>query len=776
MKVVKSLSRYAIRRLSKIGNPITIPEALIKRLIERYDSSKRFILVRQPTPGDSKTGKNPREHGWQDHPHDAEDERLQTHLRNGGNYGVVAGNGFYIIDADDKRAANKLVASGYDETFTVQTGSGKAWHFYFDGVEDNGILTAEDGSHLGEIRAYNQQVVGPGSRHWSGGEYKIVKDLKIAHLGKRELERIFGKELKWTGQQLKDNNEAAANECKRDEIPIDKLINLEGFVASGGELQGAHPVHGSTTGKNFCVNVTKNRWHCFRHHTGGGPLSWIAVEAGLIECQDVRRGALSPSMKKEALEIAKSRGFQVHVPTEELNPDVARFYKKDNKGNLKFVAGRLAMELMKEIRYLTQITRTKEGVMFRYNKAKGIYQPDALSYINSQVRKKLGEVYDINKERQVEAFIRASTYREIPETSKELIATKNGVLNVVTLEFFPFSPDFYIFNAIPVTYDPKAECLLFKRTLTEWTSPDGQKLLQEHAGHTLYKDNTRFQKALMLIGLAQNGKGTWLNTIQGMLGHPDNVSAVALNVLSDSSRRFAVTQLYNKLANICADIGSKRLKETDIFKKAVSGDLLEGEFKFQQEFSFKPYAKLFFSANELPPMPSKGFEAFMVRWNLVDFPNSFLPDDPKRDPDLLKKLTTPEELSGILNWALEGLQRLMNQGHFSENLTLTQKAREWDIRADAIKAFTEEHVVSDVEAQIDGTKVEEGTPKTADVYKRYQDFCKEHKVAPVTRNAFTRRFRERCPDAQYSRTRDGHVWEGIRLRTSGKNEVESDME
>ncbi len=776
----RPLGRNAVRRLSTIGDRVGIPQALVSRLTEKFGSAKRFILIGKPVAGDPKTGKSPFERGWQNRPYDDENEKLQAHLRNGGNYGVVAGGGLFFVDTDDAEAGEMLMEARRGDTLTVQTGSGSPGklHFYFDGVGENGILTREDGAHLGEVRARNQQVIGPGSRHWTGGRYKIVKDAPIAHLSKDELQKIFGSRLKWAREQLAEDDEAAEEECGKDEIPIGEIISLEGFAAlGGGELQGAHPLHGSTTGKNFNVNLKKNRWHCFRHSTGGGPLSLIAVISGLIECGDVRRGALTGNLKREALQIAKEKyGFEVDVPIEELTPDISRFFKEDLSGRMRFMPARVAFEMMNETPYLTQITRMKEGAMFRYDKEKGIYQPDALSYINAQVAEKLGEHYDINKESQVEAFIRAKTYREIPEANKELIATKNGVLNVATLEFHPFSPEFYIFNAVPVVYDPKAKCELFMQKLSEWTSEDGQLLLQEHVGSALYKDNTRFQRALMLTGLRQNGKSTFLHAVRAMLG-ADNVSAVALDILGDSGRRFVIAQLYNRLANICADIPPKPMKETDTFKKAVAGDLLEGEFKFQQAFQFVPYAKLFFSANELPPMTGKDVEAFMVRWDIVDFPNSFLPGDPRRDPELLRKLTTPGELSGMLNWALEGLRRLLDRGHFSDNLTLEEKAKEWSIRADAVKVFTEERVVGEFEATPE--EKDAGPPTARDLYGEYAKFCRKHGTTPISANMFTRRFKGACQVASQRRTsatKGGRkeyvwVWEGVRLRSEGQERL-----
>lgn len=761
-------SRATIKRLAAIADhlPVVIPEVLIERL--KPYGTKRFIKVASPQIGNSASGKAAIERAWQERLYEPDDASLQEWLRSGGNYGVAAGQNIIIIDFDDKETAAKLAAI---KTFTIRSGSGRGLHLLLrSDATENAVIIA-NGKNLGNVQVKTKYVVGAGSRHNTGGEYKVVDDAPIAYVSKAELDRMFGAELHWTGQIRTEEEKDAEETAKKIgvTIPIDKVIDITKLQQRGTEYQGSHPLHGSTSGTNFNVNLQKNIWHCWRCNSGGDALQWIAIEAGIIRCDESHPGVLRDTKFIEALNIAKERGFDVKLTNKELNPDVARFFKEDKWGNLKFIPARVARELMDENRYLTQITRKKEGMMFRYNSSNGIYEPDAESYINAQTIKKLGEAYDINKQNQIKAFIEGSTYTEIPETSKELIATKNGVVNVVTLEFFSFNPDYYIFNAIPVTYDPNAKCPLFLAKLSEWVPTEGaRRVLQEHAGHCLFKDNKAFQRALMLIGLRQNGKSTWLHTINKMLGE-ENVSAVALDVLSDTNRRFAISQLYNKLANICADLPPKPLKETDTFKKAVSGDPIEGEFKFQQEFTFTSYAKLLFSANELPPMP-KDVEAFMVRWDIVNFPNSFMPGDPRRDPELLKKLTTPTELSGILNWALEGLQRLLKDGHFSENRTMEDAVMEWSIRSDALKVFVEQNIAvqfEEVTKETADTDFEIAESTTDEVYSRYLAFCKRYKVMPLTSSVFARRFAPISGGRYHSTTRNGEsvrVWQGIRLR------------
>jgi putative DNA primase/helicase len=377
------------------------------------------------------------------------------------------------------------------------------------------------------------------------------------------------------------------------------------------------------------------------------------------------------------------------------------------------------------------------------------------------VARKLGKHYDPWREKSVEAYIKARTIKEIPETEKYLLAVKNGILDVCTRELKPFNPEFYIFNALPVSYDASVKCPQFDKFLPEVVpSEKDRTVLQEHGGYSLIKDN-RFQKALMLTGKKQNGKSTFLRVIEALLGK-GNVSSVPLQILSDSTYQFYLAQLYGKMANICADLPATKLKETDAFKKVVAGDTVVGNKKFKEPFDFQPYAKLFYSANQLPELP-KDVEAFLVRWDMVEFPNTFLPGDPRRDPQLSAKLTAPEELSGVLNWCLEGLARLMSNNGFTKSDTLAELEDRWIVEGDTVKAFVDRCVI-----QVFGEGVEQGKVESA-----YAKFCEKHKVAPLTQGRFIKDFKE-IIKGEPQRTRIDNkavnMWQGMSLKEEDNDE------
>ncbi|KXB01878.1 hypothetical protein AKJ43_02955 [candidate division MSBL1 archaeon SCGC-AAA261D19] len=163
----------------------------------------------------------------------------------------------------------------------------------------------------------------------------------------------------------------------------------------------------------------------------------------------------------------------------------------------------------------------------------------------------------------------------------------------------------------------------------------------------------------------------------------ENVSSPSLHDLLKN--RFAKAELYGKLANIHADIPNKALgTTTGPFKMLTGQDQIYAEKKHKDGFHFVNYAKLLFSANEIPERGDE-LRAFFRRWIIVDFPFKFVdnPDpnnefEKEKNPNLLEELTTKEELSGFLNWALKGLQRLLDRGEFALDKSVEERSEIWE--------------------------------------------------------------------------------------------------
>lgn len=705
---------------------VVIPPELIKAL--KPVGLERFVKIEKPILDDTSSGKKAFEHGWAEKFYSPDDPELQQWLDAGNNYGVAAGDGLIIVDTDTKEAYESLVKGM--PTFAVATGrkDGEGRHAYYKGhLEENGSLNTGKGKekkNFGNIQVYRKFVVGPGSNHNSGGIYKIFKNLPLAKIDKRNFEEAYGAALKWTGESQKLAEDEVQEERKQladANIPIQDLIEKfdELRKTSGDEYQGAHPIHGSTTGQNFCVNTSKNAWYCFRCNSGGGPLLWLAVQEGLIPCDEAKAGALRGEIFQKVVKLAEAKGFKVNISRSELEPDVSRYFEINEKnGKSTFRAAFLAADLMEKYHY---ITRDEDKIIFLYHLNLGIYTASGEAHLMREVALALGKYLTKNRLLEVINDVTCRTIRELSTIPPNLIALKNGVFNLKTKELLPFSPDYFILNKIPVAHNKAAMCPNIKKFACDILNPEDVQSIPELFGYCLWQDY-QIHKAFLFLGGGANGKGTLLDIFSAFLGEA-NVEAIPLQ---DLEHLFARSALFGKLANICADLQNKKLETTGQFKMLASHDLVSAAKKFHDQFKFRSIAKLLFSCNEIPKT-NDDTTAFFRRWNILNCPNQFKDENPKTDKNIIKKLTTDEELSGMFNWALEGLDRLLKNGQFTGTKSEEETRRQWITSSNPVKGFAETYL----EVAI-GSKIKKDT-----LFATFLEFCKKERVQTISKRSFS---------------------------------------
>lgn len=376
----------------------------------------------------------------------------------------------------------------------------------------------------------------------------------------------------------------------------------------------------------------------------------------------------------------------------------------------------------------------------------GVYRPGGDRILASAAQQKLGKSTRSSYVRETLDYIMRATFAELPEPDTETINLLNGLLEWRTGKLYEHTPDRFQIAQIPVAYDPAATCDVFRRYLATTFAPGLIPLVEEILGYCLIPD-TRFEKAIMLTGSGSNGKSVFLAVLESLLGL-ENVCNISLQELGES--RFKAAELLGKLANTFADLDSRAMESSSVFKALVSGDRMEVERKYGQPFKIRPYARLLFSANEIPRSRDRTF-AFYRRWIIVPFANTFRGET--ADTDLRAKLTAPEELSGILNRALAGLLRLMENNGFSKPEEVVEAMRRYQAENDSVAAFCYECVKSSPLGRI---------PKPA-FYSAYQDWCEARKLYVVSETKLKGNLLSVFPDIGEGRIgSDGpRCWTGI---------------
>jgi putative DNA primase/helicase len=175
------------------------------------------------------------------------------------------------------------------------------------------------------------------------------------------------------------------------------------------------------------------------------------------------------------------------------------------------------------------------------------------------------------------------------------------------------------------------------------------------------------------------------------------------------------------------------LKHTGILKNLTGGDAVPAEFKWKHPFHFVNFAKLIFSANDIPQTPDES-DAFFARLIIINFPNQYLGN--KADPYLIDKITTEEELSGLLSIILRRLPRVLAGGIYVPNGTIEENYTKYIQSSNPIRAFVETMIDKDTDIAMNSNELK------VVVYEGYQRFCNDRKLGIEGSQTFNRKLKK----------------------------------
>ncbi|MDQ6864308.1 MAG: primase-like DNA-binding domain-containing protein, partial [Thermoproteota archaeon] len=213
------------------------------------------------------------------------------------------------------------------------------------------------------------------------------------------------------------------------------------------------------------------------------------------------------------------------------------------------------------------------------------------------------------------------------------------------------------------------------------------------------------------------------------------------------------SDLQGKSVNIDTELASATIRDTSVLKKITGRQPTRIQRKNQMACDVRLYAKLYFSANKIPVAYDES-DAFFRRKIILSFPNKF--EGNTDDPDLLKKLTTEEELSGIFNVMMVALRRLTHRNRiFIKEKTIEQRRERYSIAASLVEAFLEDAVADD--------SVESDIVTKETVYQAYRLFCNNHNLAILSKESLGKILKKKFQEGRESSGKRETLWKGIRF-------------
>lgn len=342
---------------------------------------------------------------------------------------------------------------------------------------------------------------------------------------------------------------------------------------------------------------------------------------------------------------------------------------------------------------------------------------------------KFNAKYHRNTEEYLKQFF---SNNHLPKTSINLnqvsINLNNGTYDITANEKIlrPFNKADFLTYVLNFDFDPNAEAPLFEKYLDRvLPQQELQNVLAEYIGSLFIRngnDTLKLEKVLVLYGSGANGKSVLFEILMKLFGK-DNVTSYTLEKLTDSNG-YSRAQIENKILNYAPEI-STRLDQT-LFKQISSGEPIEARSPYKEPFIMENYAKIICNCNELPKDIEHN-EGFFRRFMIIPF-NVTIPVE-EQDKNLHTKIVTTE-LSGIFNWVLSGLDRLLKNGKFTQSDIIDNIINEYKIESDSVALFIEDGFIK---------STNNGSYSLRDIYQLYRDYSLQNGYKPLNLKNFRKR-------------------------------------
>lgn len=317
-----------------------------------------------------------------------------------------------------------------------------------------------------------------------------------------------------------------------------------------------------------------------------------------------------------------------------------------------------------------------------------------------------------------------------------LLNVSNGVIVMKknNIGFTEHNPNLLLSKMCNANYDPNAKCEQWEKFLDEIMLGDKEKIkyLQKIAGISLTGDTCEETLFILYGATTRNGKSTFAETLSYLLGnYSATIRPETLAVKQNTDSRQANGDIagLKGVRFVNASEPPKRMVfDTALVKTLLGRDSIVARHIYERPFEFVPVFKLVINTNYLPQI----FDDTIFgsgRINVISFDKHFEPSE--QDKGLKDRLKSGEELSGILNWCLDGLKMYWSEG-LKPPLSVKMATQEYRQQSDKIGNFINECLV----------RCEENS-KAKDIYDTYVLWCENNGYGSENKGNFFAELRGR---------------------------------
>ena len=379
----------------------------------------------------------------------------------------------------------------------------------------------------------------------------------------------------------------------------------------------------------------------------------------------------------------------------------------------------------------------------------GVFRDKPDTRIKGKVLELLKDNYKINEVRELLSRLSADDRVLVDEyafdNDIDKICLMNGTYSIKERVMLETTPEQLNSIRLPVWYDANAKCdpivELISRLLE---NEDNIKTMQEFFGFCLLRDY-KYKHMFILLGPRDTGKTTIMNVLMNMLGTThtpegtENVSNVLMHDLCGENP-FHRVKLYKKLLNYGDDLPEKAIEDTSLIKAITGRGWIDAERKHLDSIRFMSFAKQAYSCNAFPYVKGDK-ESFLGRVILLMCEHIL--SSSEMIPHIESTLYGKDNMSGLFNWSLEGLYRLLENNHFTSSKRSEEMKNLCLRKMEPIRGFIEDCIILDVDGKI----------RMPEMYEAYKMWCEEAGVVVLDNKKFYPRFEAKIPSLRRGKHR-----------------------
>ena len=342
-------------------------------------------------------------------------------------------------------------------------------------------------------------------------------------------------------------------------------------------------------------------------------------------------------------------------------------------------------------------------------------------------------------------------------TNEVKINLKNGTFKCYDgkFDFCDFSPEDRLTYQLPFEFNRNAKADKFMLFLEEVIpEKEARMLVAEYIAY-IFAKHLRWEKCLVLLGSGGNGKSVLIDIVTALLGE-QNVCHFSLSRLCEANGYYRA-EIGNYLLNACSEMGSKNT-DPEMVKQLFSNDPVSARSPYGKPVTVSNYCRFLFSANFISNKDMEQTIGYFRRYLFLEF-NATIPEW-KKNPNLAREIIE-EELSGVFNWVLEGLKRILepNRKGFTYSKHIDNTNKRIERNSNSVALF-----MCDENLQPSSEKHEEA--KT--LYDRYKNFCEDNHYGVASKHEFLRRLETQLKYCVKRKTTNNATW--VYCETAKKTE------